>query len=102
MSNYRKILNDVDLGDQTIVSEWIQHKLKSRKPFKGHRFYINICKIYNNYPNLIEELLDNKVKGFGADDGCEFLDLEKLVYDHTIPLHGFTIECSKNKILIFF
>jgi hypothetical protein len=50
------------------------------------------------YKVSYEELWENKVKGFGSDDGCEFLDLSKLTYDCSMPIRAFKIECTKNKM----
>jgi hypothetical protein len=55
----KKILDDSELKNKGLVSSWIHDKLKHRRAFKGHKFYINICKIYDFYPDLVEGMLNN-------------------------------------------
>lgn len=54
-----KILNDEELGNPTLVKEYLEDSFKRRKAQKSYKLYINICKIYDHYPEVIKGLLDN-------------------------------------------
>ena len=56
---FRSILNDEELANIETVKAYLQYSFRSRKPKKDYKLYINICKIYNVYPNTITDLLDN-------------------------------------------
>jgi len=56
---FRSILNSEELSDVETVKAYLQYSFRNRKPKKDFKVYINICKIYNLYPNTITELLDN-------------------------------------------
>src|SRR5579885_2376372 len=56
---FKNILYDHELENVNIVKEYLTFSLNKRKPKKDFKFYINICKIYNFYPNTICDILDN-------------------------------------------
>ncbi|MCJ7636307.1 MAG: hypothetical protein MUO21_02335 [Nitrososphaeraceae archaeon] len=56
---YKTILSNEQLDDPSFVKEYLQFSFKKRRPEKDAKLYINICKIYEKYPETIKELLDN-------------------------------------------
>lgn len=55
---FKYILHNDELNDIDTVKSYLQFSFRQRKPKKDYKLYINICKIYNIYPNTIKELLD--------------------------------------------
>ncbi len=53
------ILSDEDIKNVEKVQLYITKSFSKRKPKKSNKLYINICNIYNFYPNLIENILTN-------------------------------------------
>lgn len=56
---FKRVLKDNDLQILDTVKEYLEFSFKKRKSKKDYKLYINICKIYNLYPDTIKELLDN-------------------------------------------
>jgi len=56
--NFRKIINDTDLKNYDYIKSYIEYSFKYKKAFKCHTLYINICKIYDQYPTIITNILD--------------------------------------------
>lgn len=56
---YKTILSNEQLNDPSFVKEYLEFSFKKRRPEKDAKLYINICKIYEKYPETIQELLDN-------------------------------------------
>lgn len=59
ITQFKKILNDDELSDIETVKSYLAFSFKQRKAKKDYKLYINICKIFNIYPETIKELLDN-------------------------------------------
>lgn len=59
LTKFKYILNEDELNNITTIKEYLQFSFRKRKPKKDYKLYINICKIYDSYPNTIIELLDN-------------------------------------------
>ena len=56
---FKKILNDIQLKDIELVKEYLKFSFRQRKAKKDYKLYINICRIFDVYPDTIKELLDN-------------------------------------------
>ena len=56
---FNSILNDNELTNIDLIKEYLVYSLRRRMALKDNKFYINICKIYDYYPNTIKEILDN-------------------------------------------
>lgn len=56
---FKRILNDKILNDKESVKEYLTISFKKRLSQKDFKLYINICKIYDLYPDTIQELLNN-------------------------------------------
>lgn len=56
---FKNILHDDELTNIDTVKEYLQYSFRQRKPKKDYKLYINICKIYDHYPETIKELLNN-------------------------------------------
>ena len=64
----KKILNDDNLNNTEFVKSYLEFSFKYRKPKKDYKVYINICKMFSNYPNTIKDLLDNiPTRGYYKD-----------------------------------
>ncbi|QKF94517.1 hypothetical protein QKU48_gp1059 [Fadolivirus algeromassiliense] len=55
---FKKVLRDNDLKDLDTVKEYLSISFQKRRSKKDYKIYINICKIYNQYPETIKDLLD--------------------------------------------
>lgn len=65
---FKKILNYTQLHDTNVVKDYLKFSFRQRKAKKDYKLYINICKIYNVYPDTIKELLNNiPVLGYYKD-----------------------------------
>lgn len=56
---FHLILNESELKNSDLVQNYLEYSLKFRKPKKSFKFYINITKIFDYYPKLIKNILDN-------------------------------------------
>lgn len=56
---FKKVLRDDDLKEIETVKEYLQFSFRKRKAKKDYKLYINICKIYNVYPETIKDVLNN-------------------------------------------
>lgn len=56
---FRKVLRNDEVKDIDTVKEYLEFSFKKRRSKKDYKVYINVCKIYNIYPNTIKELLNN-------------------------------------------
>lgn len=56
--NFKKIFNDAELKDYEFVKSYILQSFKYKRAFKCHGLYINMCKIYDQYPKIITDVLD--------------------------------------------
>ena len=56
---FKKILDDDEIKNSDFVKEYLKFSFDRRRAEKDMKLYINICKIYNSYPDTIKELLDN-------------------------------------------
>ena len=56
---FKKVLNDEDLKNMDMVKSYLSFSFRQRKPKKDYKLYINVCKIFNIYPDTIKQLLDN-------------------------------------------
>ena len=59
MKKFKTILNNDELNNVVTVKEYLEFSFRKRKPEKNYKLYINICNIYNLYPNTIIDILDN-------------------------------------------
>lgn len=59
MSNKQIILTPNQLKNVSVVQSYIQNSFVKRKTKKSNKLYINICNIYNYYPNLIVCILND-------------------------------------------
>lgn len=59
MRKFKSILNEEDLKEIDKVKTYLEYSLKRRQAKKNFKLYINICIIYERYPNTIKEILDN-------------------------------------------
>jgi hypothetical protein len=59
MNRKQIILADEDIQDVDKVKSYLIQSFNKRKPKKSNKLYINLCNIYNLYPNLVESILDN-------------------------------------------
>lgn len=55
----QQILSDYQIEDVEQVKEYITRSFLKRKPKKSDKLYINLCNIYEYYPHLIEEIINN-------------------------------------------
>lgn len=56
---FKNVLYQDDLKNLTIVKEYLDFSLRRRLPKKNFKFYINLCNIYDYYPDLIQEIVNN-------------------------------------------
>jgi hypothetical protein len=56
---FKTIITKENLSDAEFVKDYLEFSFYRRKPEKDPKLYINICRIYEVYPNTIRELLDN-------------------------------------------
>ena len=59
MNRQQIILSDDDIQDVDKVKLYLAESFSKRKPKKSNKLYINLCNIYNLYPNLIENILND-------------------------------------------
>ena len=52
----------LDLDNYDEVKKYLFKQLKYKKPKKHNSFYVNLCKMYNIYPEMIEEIVENLSK----------------------------------------
>lgn len=56
---FKTILSNDVLKDPEFVKEYLAFSFYKRRPEKDPKLYINICRIYEVYPDTIKELLNN-------------------------------------------
>lgn len=56
---FKRVLKETVLNDKESVKEYLKISFRKRLPQKDFKLYINICKIYDKYPDTIQELLNN-------------------------------------------
>jgi hypothetical protein len=59
MRRTQQILSDYQIEDVEQVKEYITNSFLKRKPKKSDKLYINLCNIYEYYPYLVEEIINN-------------------------------------------
>ena len=59
MNRSIKIFQDTDLDDIEKVKQYLQYSLKWRRTKKDFKLYINICVIFERYPETIKNILVN-------------------------------------------
>lgn len=59
MQRFGKLFNDTTITNTEMVKQYLELSFKKRRPKKDFKFYINICIIYDTYPETINEILDN-------------------------------------------
>lgn len=58
MIKFRSVLSNDDLGNKSLVKEYLEWSFKKRRSKKNAKLYINICQIFPCYPNTIKNILD--------------------------------------------
>ncbi len=53
------ILSDELINDKKSVKEYLEYAFRIRRSKKNTQIYLNLCKIYEIYPNTIHQILDN-------------------------------------------
>ena len=88
---FKTILSDEALKNPEFVKEYLQFSFNKRRPEKDTKLYINICKIYEHYPETIKEVLDNINKlGYYKDyfhilkHSARQVELTDYIYDSII------------------
>ena len=56
---FKRVLKETVLNDKESVKEYLNISFRKRLQQKDFKLYINICKIYDKYPDTIQELLNN-------------------------------------------
>ena len=56
---FKTVLSNDLLKDPEFVKDYLAFSFYKRKPEKDPKLYINICRIYEVYPDTIKEVLDN-------------------------------------------
>lgn len=102
-SQFRSVLKDDELNNIETVKNYLQYSFRNRKPKKDYKLYINICKIYNSYPNTIKDLLNNiPTLGYYKDYFYILMfsrnqNLDKIIYDIVIDQLNQDLGNLKNK-----
>lgn len=56
---FKRVLKENVLNDKESVKEYLTISFRKRLPQKDFKLYINICKIFDHYPDTVQELLNN-------------------------------------------
>lgn len=59
MQYKQRVLFDDEIQNVDKVKAYITKSFSKRKPKKSNKLYINLCNIYEVYPQVVEEVLDN-------------------------------------------
>lgn len=65
---FKNILSEDELKDQDIVKQYLEFSFHKRRTEKDPKCYINICKIFNYYPETVKDIINNiNILGYYKD-----------------------------------
>jgi len=59
MRKFKNILTEDELADTNIIKQYLEYSFDRRKKKKSMKLYTNLSLIYELYPDVIKEILDN-------------------------------------------
>lgn len=87
MKKFKTILTKEELTDHKIIDEYLKYSFRKRSAKKDIKLYVNLCQIYELYPKLIQDILNEIPKlGYFKDyfyilSVANNINLEKYIYD---------------------
>ena len=101
MQKIKHILTESDLSDSDYVRRYLDYVFGIRQAKKDYKVYINLCIIYDTYPDTIKTILDNIPKlGYYKDYFYILMfskndSLTTYIYDIIITQLSNDLECLK-------
>jgi len=68
MQRITKILTQEEINDKILIKTYIENSFRTRRTKKDKKLYINICLIFEKYPEIIKHIIDEiPVLGYHKD-----------------------------------